>query len=302
MHYDRPRTIMSDKDVRFSQQEGFYQKVFRSFGINVKFSVPRHQQSNGLCERTNCAFLQNLRALTLERKSMDWPKLTPIVSWLMNSQVNPKTSYTPSELFLGRPSWKGEIIPEPESTPTVANFLETQMQIQEAVMKRLQKLRATSNKNLNRGRSNATFFVDDYVLVSRYRWPQKKLKKIQSQWFGPFRILEVRHNSLKIAVSPSMGGIAIVSFSQVKHWRTLSDHDEEFQATDGFHADEDVLVDDDVEPDENGKDLPPGYFMVSKILRHKYDQGWKFLTAWEGFPITSATWEPPKNFPLEEGK
>ena len=42
--------------------------------------------------------------------------------------------------------------------------------------------------------------------------------------------------------------------------------------------------------------------MVSKILRHKYEQGWKFLTAWQGFPISSATWNPPKHFQLAEGK
>ena len=42
--------------------------------------------------------------------------------------------------------------------------------------------------------------------------------------------------------------------------------------------------------------------MVSKILRHKYDQGWKFLTAWEGYPISSSTWEPMKSFKLADGK
>ena len=42
MHYDKPTMIISDNDVRFSQHEGFYQKVFRSLGIQVKFSVPRH--------------------------------------------------------------------------------------------------------------------------------------------------------------------------------------------------------------------------------------------------------------------
>ena len=301
MHYDKPTCIMSDNDVRFSQHEGFYQKVFRSLGVEVKFSVPRHPQSNGLCERTNRAFLQNLRALTLEMKTMDWPKLTPIVCWMMNSQVNPKTNFSPSELFLGRPSWKGEIIPEPESSPTVSTFLQYQLELQESVMRRLQKLRESSNKRMNQGRTKANFFVGDYVLVSRDRWPQKKLKKVESQWFGPFRILEVRHNTLKVAVSPSMGGEAICTFSQVKHWRTVVEHEQEMN---DFDPDDEEMEDENVEEKmvEEKRDLLPGYFMVSKILKHKFDQGWKFLTAWEGFPITSATWEPPKNFRLDNDK
>ena len=107
MSYDKPSMILSDNDVRFSQKEGFYQKVFRSLGINIRFSVPRHPQSNGLCERTNRAFLQNMRAISMEMKTLDWPKLTPIVGWMMNSQISPKTGFSASELFLGRPSWKG---------------------------------------------------------------------------------------------------------------------------------------------------------------------------------------------------
>ena len=301
MHYDKPVCIMSDNDVRFSQQEGFYQKVFRSIGIEVKFSIPRRPQSNGLCERTNRAFLQNLRALSIQMKTMDWPKLTPIVCWLMNSQVSPKTSYSPSELFLGRPSWKGEVVPEQESSPTVENFLQWQMEAQEAVMKRLQRLREVSNKNHNKGRSDSKYFVDDFVLVHCDRWPQRKIKKIESRWFGPFKILEVRHNSLKVAVSPSMGGVAIVSFSHCKHWKTVSDHDQEFEEE--FDPDESTSLQDvsDV-PLEKESELPPGYFNVSQILSHKFDQGWKFLTAWQGYPITSATWEPPKNFHLGEGR
>ena len=115
VHYDKPTTIFGDNDVRFSQTQGFYQKVFRSMGINTKFSIPRHPQSNGLCERTNRSFLQNIRILTMEMRIMDWPKLCPIVTWMVNSQINPQTGYSPSEFFffLGHPSWEMELIPEP---------------------------------------------------------------------------------------------------------------------------------------------------------------------------------------------
>ena len=44
-----------------------------------------------------------------------------------------------------------------------------------------------------------------------------------------------------------------------------------------------------------------GFYHVEDILKHKYQQGWKFLTKWENFPVSSATWEPPKSFLLTDG-
>ena len=34
-HYGKPSTIMSDNDVRFNQYKGFYQKIFKSLGIEA---------------------------------------------------------------------------------------------------------------------------------------------------------------------------------------------------------------------------------------------------------------------------
>jgi hypothetical protein len=45
-----------------------------------------------------------------------------------------------------------------------------------------------------------------------------------------------------------------------------------------------------------------GFYDVEAILKHKYHQGWRFLTKWEGFPIESATWEPVKSFTLDNGR
>ena len=297
---------MSDNDVRFSREQSFYQKVFRSLGIEVKFSVPRHPQSNGLCERTNRAFLQNRRAMTMEMRSMDWPKLTPVVTWLMNSQISPRTGYSPMELFLGRPSWKMELLPEPDLTPSMQTFLKDHLEMQERAEQRLKTLRESIHQRRNKGRVQPQFSVGDYVLIHHSRWPQRKLKKIESPWFGPFQISEVRHNTLKVLVSPGLGGNVIVTMGQVKHWKCVVEHDEEVEEND-FPPDQEM---EEVEPEneevrqvaEKVDDLPPGYFNVSKILGHKFDQGWKFLTQWEGYPVSASTWEPPKHFSLPDGR
>ena len=35
-----------------------------------------------------------------------------------------------------------------------------------------------------------------------------------------------------------------------------------------------------------------GYYVVAGIARHEYKQGWKFLTLWDGYGLSEATWEP----------
>ena len=45
-----------------------------------------------------------------------------------------------------------------------------------------------------------------------------------------------------------------------------------------------------------------GYYNVEKIIKHKFQQGWRFLVVWEGFPVSAATWEPISAFVLPNGK
>ena len=209
------------------------------------------------------------------------------------------------------------------------SFLSERMDFPEKAQRRLMALRKFALNSKNRKRSYPIFHQGDYVLVHKDRWPQRKIKKVETQWYGPFQILEVRANSLKIAVSPSLGGEVIVAMAQVKKWSEIIDHDEEFSENEFSPSDEDdndlnndddvknnMDVDNDEDDDvqeitshsnnnqenvpnsstENG--LPKGYFNVEAILRHKFEQGWKFLTKWENFPISASTWEPPMAFKI----
>ena len=115
--FGKPLAIHSDNDVRFKQEKGFYQTAFKALGIETHFSIPRHPASNGLCENENRAFLQNMRALSLSCKTMNWPQLVPYCCWLMNSQISATTGLSPHEMFLGRPPWRFEIVPEPCVNP-----------------------------------------------------------------------------------------------------------------------------------------------------------------------------------------
>ena len=45
-------------------------------------------------------------------------------------------------------------------------------------------------------------------------------------------------------------------------------------------------------PDMNAEEMTKeGFYLVKSVLRHRYRQGWQFLTLWEGFGVKEATWE-----------
>ena len=190
--YGKPSALHSDNDVRFKSQKGYYQSIFRALDIETHFSIPRQPRTNGLCENENRAFLQNMRALSLSLKTNDWPKLVGYCTWVMNTQISPTTSLSPHEMFLGRPAWKFELVPEPISTPEIQSWLLEQVKMQEKASLQLAKLRATKLKRVNQRRLENPYKVGDFVLIHNKRWPQRRFPKLCSPWQGPFKILKVR--------------------------------------------------------------------------------------------------------------
>ena len=56
-------------------------------------------------------------------------------------------------------------------------------------------------------------------------------------------------------------------------------------------------------PDMNAEEMAKeGFYLVKSVIRHRYRQGWRFLTLWEGFGVEEATWEPSSASVLPEGR
>ena len=56
-------------------------------------------------------------------------------------------------------------------------------------------------------------------------------------------------------------------------------------------------------PDMNAEEMAKeGFYLVKSVLRHRYRQGWRFLTLWEGFGVEEATWDPFSAFVPPEGR
>ena len=283
-----------------------YQEAFNATGVKINFRVPWQHHSNGFCERTNRSLIQNLRLLSLKCKTLDWPNFLPYATWIHNSQISSQTGFSPSELFLGRPTWKFFTIFEPSSNPSVQNWLEEQMLCQEKSRERLEYLRTMALQWANKGRCNSSYTKDYFVLVHKNRWPKRKVSKLESPWFGLFKVHEVFHNTLKVFASPTLGGLVEVSMQHCKKWSSVFDECDEdgpqeenemFPPSSQFVADQ---VREESQPIAQSE-LPSGMYFVKKILKHKYSQGWKFLVHWDGYPVPSSTWEPIDSFILANG-
>jgi hypothetical protein len=317
--FGKPSVIRSDNDVRFRQQSGFYQTAFKALDVKLSFSLPRNPKSNGLVENVNKMFLQNMRALSLTMKDNNWVQLIPYCTFLMNAQVAPTTMLSPHEMFLGRPAWRFDLPPEPVTNPETFSWLMTQVEIQEKASKRLKELRKSSCESANKRRVDTNIKEDDYVLVHNKRWPNKSWPKLSPLWQGPFRVLKARFNSVQVASSPSLGGVIDVSLGLCKKWEVglheseiLEDEERGDLLTSEKIFEDQVQVGGDTPMQDKGGDTPIqmteeeqaqlGFYNVYRILKHKYQGGWKFLVWWENFPASSSTWEPVASFVQPNGK
>ena len=110
--------------------------------------------------------------------------------------------------------------------------------------------------------------------------------------------------------SPRLGGTLVCAAQHLKRYHDPEDlcgeewelNDEEIAALDLQGAASPMEVEGEL-PDMNAEEMAKeGFYLVKSVLRHRYRQGWRFLTLWEGFGVEEATWEPFSAFVLPEGR
>ena len=155
----------------------------------------------------------------------------------------------------------------------------------------------------NRTRRPASFKVGDLVLVHHSRLPTWPRNCLQDPYFWPYRILKKDGSRIHVRCSHRLGGELPCAFKQLRH----------YPLPDELSRDEWRLSDREVEridlenaanPEEAGKlegmtadEMPvDGYYLDAGIARHDYKQGCKFLTLWDGYGLSEATWEPMSAF------
>jgi len=82
-YWGLPRSIVSDRDTRFTRQ--FWTELFKLMGSELNFSTSFHPQSDGQTERVN-ALLELYFRHYVSAKQKDWAKLLDVAQFCCNLQ------------------------------------------------------------------------------------------------------------------------------------------------------------------------------------------------------------------------
>ena len=134
----------------------------------------------------------------LSEKSPKLAKTSPVCFYLADNQVNSRTGFTPTELFLGRPGFNFEFRCASVGNHKVVEWLTEQKRIADL----LEKKRSKESRTKNRKRKEAIYQIGDWVLVHHSRfeaWPRNTL---DSPYLGPFLVTDVAEGSVWIRTHP----------------------------------------------------------------------------------------------------
>ena len=307
--YGAPKQVHSDEDVRIRSDTGWYKRVLNALNVEVTTGVPYTHTSNPLCERQNRVVEQNLTFLMKQERTKDLVRPVPWAVLTMNSQRSSSTGFTPHELFHGgRPAWFFKTPFLKDFKSPVGDWLEHKQSLANQAGANLRHIRDRELSRRNRLRRPASFKVGDLVFVHQSRLPSWPRNCLQDPYFGPYRIIRIDGSRIHVRCSPRLRGEPLGAPKQLRHyhspddlswseWR-LSDSEDERIDLENAASPEEADELEEMIADEMAVD---GYYVVAGIARHEYKQGWKFLTLWDGYGLSEATWEPMSAFIQPDG-
>ena len=210
----------------------------------------------------------------------------------------------PTELFHGgHPAWFFKT-PFPEDYKShVGDRLEHREDPANLARANLKHLRERELTRRNRTRCPATFKVGVLVLVHHSQLPTWPRKCLQDSYFRPYRIIKIDGSRIHVRCSPGLGGELLCAPKPLRHYHSpdelswdewpLSYREVNRIQLENAASPEEAHELKEMIADEMAVDA---YYVVAGIARHEYNQGWKFLTLWDGYGLSEATWEPMSAF------
>ncbi|CCD27225.1 uncharacterized protein NDAI_0K00353 [Naumovozyma dairenensis CBS 421] len=199
-----PRTIVSDRDIRFTSNA--YRELTDRLGIKLLMSTSNHPQTDGQTERVNRTLNQLLRMYCSNDQSC-WDKLLPHVEYVYNSTYQRVLCMSPFEADLGykpnEPRMNRDYIINARHL-TSAEYARDIDALTLRTKDQLEENQLRQEYDANKNRTPVNYKIGDYVLLHRDAYfTGGKYRKIQAIYLGPFQVVGVGTNCCELDL-PSM--------------------------------------------------------------------------------------------------
>ncbi len=187
-HYRVPESIVMDRGSLFTSK--FWSLLCYFLGIKRKLSTAFHPQTDGQTERQNSTIEAYLRAF-VNWEQDNWARLFLMAEFAYNNAKNASTGHTPFELNCGhhsRVSFEEDI--DPCSRSRSANELAEELrELMEVCCQNLFHVQELQKKAHDKGVKSRSYAPGEKIWLNSRYIKTKGNKKLESKFFGPFRVL-----------------------------------------------------------------------------------------------------------------
>ena len=229
-----PKTIISDRDVRFTSQ--FWKELCKRLDIKLNKSTAYHPQTNGQVERIN-RILEDYIRRYCNHENDNWDKLLALTEFSYNNSVSASTKYSPFYLNYGiDPKFNINEIYDSSNNESVENFIEKMNTIMQESKDNLMKAIGFHERYYNKKKNDMEFKIGEEVLIRTKNMNYKnnkgeKMNKIfKPKYVGPFKILEKISNLVyKIKLPEKLKIYTVSHISMLKKYYGKSKNKDELK-------------------------------------------------------------------------
>jgi hypothetical protein len=270
-YHGLPDSIVSDRDPKFTSR--FWRSLHQILGIKLLMSTAEHPQTDGQSEATVKIVQKLIRPFVFQ--DQDWEQLLPSLEFAYNDTQQSSTGQTPFYLNYGYHP-KGTYRHGDTNNPHAEDHVQYLVRLQEAARDAINDAQMVQSRYADRHRSDSPLIkIGDWVLLRRKKADKTKLSPIAD---GPFQVLEVGTNNVKLKFPENSVGHPVVNISRVQLY---------------FGPRPELIT----EPPRSGTDQT---YLVDRVMGHKVRNGVDhYYIHWKGYPAEDDSWEPAANLTPE---
>jgi transposase InsO family protein len=187
-----PIAIVSDRDRIFTSN--LWKSIFKAMNVELRYSSAYHPQSDGQTERVNQCVENYLRCM-VSAEPRQWTKWISMAEYWYNMSFHSSLQVTPFEAIYGFPPPAiGEFALPGHLEPEAQDFTTKRQLMMETLKQHLHQAQHRMKHFADQNRVERTFSPGDmvYLKLQPYRLSAFGLHsslKLQSKYYGPFRVL-----------------------------------------------------------------------------------------------------------------